>query len=280
MAGILYIVATPIGNLEDITQRALGILRRVALVACEDTRHTRKLLNHYGIEARLASYHEHNEEERSTELIGRLEAGEDIALVSDAGTPLVSDPGYRLVRKAVERGIRVVPVPGPSAFVAALSAAGLETDAIYFGGFLPRKRTERLRLLETLAPLPCTLVFYEAPRRILEALADLESLMPTRPLVLARELTKVHEEFLRGTASQIREELSSRPAIQGEITLMIGRSRDAGELAPAAHANLKAEIEKLERQGVPRMEAMKILARQFGVGKREIYRRLAQQTPD
>lgn len=266
-------VATPIGNLEDITQRAIETLRRAAWVACEDTRQTRKLLERYGIPARLASYHEHNEEERALELLGRLEEGEDVALVADAGTPLISDPGFRLVRKAVERGIRVVPIPGPAAFVAALSASGLETDSFYFGGFLPRRKAERVRLLETLAALPCTLVFYEAPHRILEALADLESVMPSRPVVLARELTKIHEEFLRGTARELREELGRRGAVRGEITLLIGKQA-GGEQRPGCPEDLEAEVARLEQQGLPRMEAMKRLARQLGVGKREIYRRL------
>lgn len=273
VAGTLYVVATPIGNLEDITHRAVGVLGRVALIACEDTRQTRKLLERYGIGVRLTSYHEHNEEERSRELLDRLEAGEDIALVADAGTPLVSDPGFRLVREAARRGIRVVPVPGPSAFLAALSASGLETDSFYFGGFLPRKRAERQRLLRSLAALPCTLAFYEAPHRILETLADVEALMPARPLVIARELTKVHEEFLRGTARELREELARRGAVRGEITLLIGK----GEPAPAGQpppGDLEAELAALERQGLSRMEALKHLARQLGVGKRELYRRL------
>lgn len=273
MAGTLYVVATPIGNLEDITYRAVEVLRRAACIACEDTRQTRKLLQRYGIQARLESYHEHNEQQRSLELLKRLEAGDDIALVSDAGTPLVSDPGFRLVRRAVQQGIRVVPVPGPAAFVAALSASGLETDSFYFGGFLPRRKTERKRLLESLAALPCTLVFYEAPHRILETLADIEAVMPARPVVLARELTKVHEEFLRGTAGELRQQLSRRSAVRGEITLLIGREQGSGPGA-ADDRDVAAEIARLEQQGLPRMEAMKRVARQLGIGKREIYRRL------
>lgn len=273
MAGTLYVVATPIGNLEDITYRAVEVLRRAACIACEDTRQTRKLLERFGIRARLESYHEHNEEERSGELLSRLAAGEDIALVTDAGTPLVSDPGFRLVRKAVQHGIRVVPVPGPAAFVAALSASGLETDAFYFGGFLPRKKMERLRLLQSLAPLPCTLAFYEAPHRILETLADIDAVMPARQVVLARELTKVHEEFLRGTAAQVREELGRRGSVRGEITLLIGREQ-AAAAGSADACDVGAEIARLEQQGLSRMEAMKRLARQLGIGKREVYRRL------
>ncbi|GIU74179.1 MAG: ribosomal RNA small subunit methyltransferase I [Bryobacteraceae bacterium] len=290
MAGTLYVVATPIGNLADITHRAVDVLRSVAWIACEDTRQTRKLLERYGIEARLLSYHEHNEEQRSGELLERLEAGDDIALVSDAGTPLVSDPGYRLVRRAVERGIRVVPVPGPAAFLAALSASGLETDSFYFGGFLPRKRSERVRLLETLAPLPCTLIFYEAPHRILQTLADLEAAMPSRPVVIARELTKLHEEFLRGTARELREQLERRGSIKGEMTLLAGRPREgespaappglgregessSGPQRPLDAHQIRGEIARLQQQeGLPRMEAIKRLARSLGLGKREIYR--------
>lgn len=290
MAGTLYVVATPIGNLADITHRAVDVLRSVAWIACEDTRQTRKLLERYGIEARLVSCHEHNEERRSGGLLERLEAGDDIALVSDAGTPLVSDPGYRLVRRAVERGIRVVPVPGPAAFLAALSASGLETDSFYFGGFLPRKRSERARLLATLAPLPCTIIFYEAPHRILETLADLEAAMPSRQVVIARELTKLHEEFLRGTARELREQLERRGSIKGEITLLAGRPREGASPAaapcegrkgersggpqrpPDAH-QIRGELARLQQQeGLSRMEAIKRLARSLGLGKREIYR--------
>lgn len=290
MAGTLYVVATPIGNLADITHRAVDVLRSVAWIACEDTRQTRKLLEWYGIEARLVSYHEHNEEQRSGELLERLEAGDDIALVSDAGTPLVSDPGYRLVRRAVDRGIRVVPIPGPAAFLAALSASGLETDSFYFGGFLPRKRSERARLLGTLAPLPCTLIFYEAPHRILETLADLEAAMPSRQVVIARELTKLHEEFLRGTARGLREQLERRGSIKGEMTLLVGRPR-AGEnpdaaagqghhgdtsrhlASPPEAQHIRGELARLQQQeGLSRMEAIKRLARRLGLGKREIYR--------
>lgn len=271
MAGILYVVATPIGNLADITFRAVDVLRKVSVIACEDTRRTRKLLEHYGIEARLVSCHEHNEEERSQELLERLEAGEDVALVSDAGTPLVSDPGYRLVRKAVGRGVRVVPVPGASAAAAALSASGLETDSYYFGGFLPRKAKERRRLLEALARLPCTLVFYEAPHRVVETLADFAALLPDRPVVVARELTKIHEEFLRGKAAEVREELLRRGAVKGEITLLVGKAQPE-EPAPAPEADVRSRLKQLERQGLSRMEAMKRLARELGVGKRDVYR--------
>jgi 16S rRNA (cytidine1402-2'-O)-methyltransferase len=271
VAGTLYVVATPIGNLSDLSLRAVETLRSVDWIACEDTRHTRKLLAHYGIEARLLSYHEHNEEERTPELLGRIEQGESIALVTDAGTPLISDPGFRLVRKAAEAGIRVVPVPGPSAVMAALSAAGLETDRFYFGGFLPRKQTERRKLLEQLSTLAATLVFYEAPHRILQALEDVESVLPGRNVVIARELTKLHEEFLRGSPAELRQELLHRGAIQGEFTLLIAKG-DAPKPPASGAQNVAEELRRLEQEGVPRMDALKQIARRLGLPKREVYR--------
>src|SRR4051812_45081648 len=192
MPGILYVVATPIGNLDDITYRAVNVLREADLIACEDTRQTRKLLDHFGIAKPALSYHEHNEEARTADLIGRLESGESIALVTDAGTPLVSDPGYRVVHAAAKRGITIVPVPGPSAAIAALSASGLPTDAFRFSGFAPPKSSQRRKLLESLADDPATVVFYEAPHRIVEMLDDIAAVMGSRPVVVAREITKIH----------------------------------------------------------------------------------------
>jgi 16S rRNA (cytidine1402-2'-O)-methyltransferase len=221
--GTLYILATPIGNLEDITYRAVRILGEVNLVACEDTRVTARLLAHYGLHKPLISYHEHNERTRAGELIARLRSGENVALVSDAGTPLISDPGYRLAMAAAAEGIAVVPIPGPVAFVAALSAAGLPTDAFRFGGFLPPKSGQRRRVLEQFKDDPATLVFYETPHRIVRALEDVAAVMGERRVVVARELTKIHEEFLRGTVSEVRAELEKRPAIKGEITLLIAK---------------------------------------------------------
>ena len=225
MAGTLYIVATPIGNLEDITLRALRVLREADLIACEDTRQTRKLLDHFGISKPLVSYHEHNELARAAELVERLEAGANIALVSDAGTPLISDPGYRLVAAAIAAGIPVVPIPGPSAALSALAGSGLATDAFRFCGFLPPKASQRRKTLEALQEERCTLIFYEAPHRILEALEDVEAVMGSRPVVVARELTKLHEEFLRGTAAEVRAQLAARPSVKGEITLLIGAAK-------------------------------------------------------
>ncbi len=270
MPGVLYLVATPIGNLEDITLRALRVLREADLIACEDTRQTRKLLEHYGISRSLVSYHEHNERRRAGELLARLKAGASVALVSDAGTPLISDPGYRLVEAARDTGIAVVPVPGPSAVVAALTASGLPAEAFHFAGFLPAKRSERLRTLASLRNEPATLVFYEAPHRILETLADLEETFGPRRMVLARELTKVHEEFLRGTATQIRQALSGRPSLRGEITLVV-EGAPPGARAPASEAELLEAVLRFEQQGLSRKEAIKAAARELGLPKRTVY---------
>ena len=268
MQGTLYLVATPIGNLEDISYRAVRILGAVDSIACEDTRQTLKLLVRYGIHKPLVSYHEHNEAERCGELIEKLGRGMNVALVSDAGTPLVSDPGYRLVTKAIENGIRVEPVPGPAAVLAALSASGLPTDAFHFGGFLPAKRTQRQKALGRLAGLDATLVFYEAPHRIVEALGDIAQVLGPRPCVLARELTKIHEEFLRGTPSSLREVLAARPAIKGEITLLVGKA----EAPPAETTPIHEAVEEEMRAGASRMEAMKAVARRRGLSKRDVYR--------
>jgi 16S rRNA (cytidine1402-2'-O)-methyltransferase len=270
MPGVLYLVATPIGNLEDITYRAVRVLGEADLIACEDTRQTRKLLDHYGIRKPTISYHEHNECQRAPELAARLLAGENVALVSDAGMPLVSDPGYRLVRAAIENGIRVESVPGPSAALAALAASGLPTHAFYFGGFLPSKPGQRAKALEALAGHPVTLVFYEAPHRLLETLDSIQQILGPRPVVVARELTKLHEEFLRGAAAEIRAELASRDSVKGEFTLLIGKAE-----APApADTPVEEAVEILLRAGLPRMDAIKQVARQRGVSKREIYDQL------
>jgi 16S rRNA (cytidine1402-2'-O)-methyltransferase len=221
----LYLIATPIGNLEDITLRALRILREEAsVIACEDTRHTRKLLDHYEIHKPIVSYHEHNERKRADELLEKLEQGASVALVSDAGTPLVSDPGYRIVSGAIQRGIPVIPIPGPSALLAALIASGMPTHEFRFIGFLPPKSGARRRILQELAQERATIIAYETPHRILQALADMAEMMSDRQIVIAREITKVHEEFLRGTPAEIRRTLEQRPAIKGEITIVIGRS--------------------------------------------------------
>lgn len=270
MSGSLYVVATPIGNLEDISSRAIRILGEVDIIACEDTRHTRKLLDRYGISRPLVSYHEHNEQQRATELLADLQAGKNIALVSDAGTPLIADPGYRLVEQAREQGIVVSPVPGPSALIAALSASGLPTDSFLFHGFLPAKQGQRRKLLEELKTLKATLVFYEAPHRILETLEDIAATLGERQVVLARELTKIHEEFLRGTPQELRSALAERPSVKGEITVMVAwRESSASDDTP-----LDAAVEKLMQAGVPRMEALKTIARERGLSKRDVYKKL------
>lgn len=272
MPAALYLVATPIGNLEDITVRALRILKDVVdRIACEDTRHSRKLLDHYGIAKPLVSYHEHNERERVEELLSALRAGERIALISDAGTPLISDPGYRLVAAAAAEGIPVVPIPGASAILTALCASGLPTDSFAFGGFLPPKQGQRRKALEFWADSPATLVFYEAPHRIAEALEDVCAILGDRPVVLARELTKMHEEFLRGTAREVREQLKTANT-RGEMVLLIGRGtatvRDDRPLAEAVAAAI--------RGGMERMDAIKHIARQRGLSKREVYQAVTE----
>jgi 16S rRNA (cytidine1402-2'-O)-methyltransferase len=273
MPGVLYLVATPIGNLEDITYRAVRVLGEVDAIACEDTRETRKLLGHYGIRKPTISYHEHNEAERAGELAARMLAGEKVALVSDAGMPLVSDPGYRLVRAAIENGIAVEPIPGASAALTALAASGLPTDAFRFGGFLPPKTGQRERLLESLENEQATLIFYEAPHRILEALQSIEAVLGPRPVVVARELTKLHEEILRGAAAEIHAVLAARAAIKGEMTLLIGKAT-----APKAEQGpVKDAVEELMRAGAERMQAIKQVARRRGLSKREVYEQLLDE---
>ncbi|HXK03896.1 MAG TPA: 16S rRNA (cytidine(1402)-2'-O)-methyltransferase [Verrucomicrobiae bacterium] len=267
MSGLLYLVATPIGNLEDITYRAVRVLREVDLIACEDTRQTRKLLEHFDIHKPTVSYHEHNEAERTAGLVERLRAGAAIALVSDAGMPLVSDPGFRLVRAAVAAGIAVQPVPGPSASLAALAASGLPTDAFHFAGFLPVKPGQRAKLLESLADEQATLIFYEAPHRVLESLEAIGKALGPRPVVVARELTKLHEEFLRGTAAEIRAQLASRDAVKGEFTILIGKSQGP----PPDDTPLAEAVDALVHNGVGRMDAIKQVARRRGLSKREVY---------
>jgi 16S rRNA (cytidine1402-2'-O)-methyltransferase len=274
MAGTLYVVATPIGNLSDLSARAAETLGKVAAIACEDTRQTRKLLNHLSIDRPLVAFHEHNERERSAELVARLTAGESLALVSDAGTPLISDPGYRLIDAALEAGIAVVPIPGPCAAIAALSASGLPTDAFYFGGFLPPKATQRRKLLESLRSLEATLIFYEAPHRIVECVEDIEAALGNRNIVLAREITKMYEEFLRGTAGELSATLKTRDSIKGEFTVLIGKATEAADLDSRP---VEEAVAELESQGMPRMEAIKTVARDRGLPKREIYRLISSR---
>ncbi|HEY1216293.1 MAG TPA: 16S rRNA (cytidine(1402)-2'-O)-methyltransferase [Bryobacteraceae bacterium] len=276
MSGTLYLVSTPIGNLEDITLRALRILRdEVTTVACEDTRQTRKLLDHYEIAKPLLSYHEHNEASRTAEMLELLRRGEWIALACDSGTPLISDPGYRVVTAAIGEGIAVVPLPGASAVMAALAASGLPTDEFRFLGFLPSKAGARRRALEGILQETATVITYESPHRILDTLDDIaEVLGEQRPVTVARELTKLHEEFLRGSARKIYEELSSRPAVKGEITLVIGK----GERVENKPGDPQAEVLRLQTEGgLSRMDAIKAVAKQMGLPKREAYRLFAAE---
>jgi 16S rRNA (cytidine1402-2'-O)-methyltransferase len=275
MSGTLYLIATPIGNLEDITLRAIRLLKECDLVACEDTRQTSKLLSHLGISKPTVSCHEHNEQGRAAELVERLNSGDNIALVSDAGTPLVSDPGYRIVRAAIDAGIRVVPVPGPSALIAALSASGFSANSFRFGGFLPQKSNARRELLASCADSADTLIFYEAPHRLLDALLDIgHSMEPSREIVVARELTKIYEEFVRGSARHVFEEFSRRPSVKGEQVILIGPKAAGSAESDVTTEQLAAELAGLEAEGTSRMEAMKVLARRHGVGKRDVYARL------
>ena len=276
MAATLYLVATPIGNLEDITLRALKILRDVvSLIACEDTRQTQKLLEHFEIRKPLISYHDHNEAARTSGLLERLSQGESIALVSDAGTPLVSDPGYRVVVAAIENGYPVVPIPGASAALAALTASGLPVDQFRFIGFLPVKSAQRRKLLEDLAGDLSTVIAYESPHRILPALEDVDAVLGSRRVVVARELTKIHEEFLRGTASSIKQSLESRPAIKGEFTMLIARADSVTALETLDPIQ---EILRLQAEtGLDRKDAIKSVAKRLGLPKREVYRLAAEQ---
>jgi 16S rRNA (cytidine1402-2'-O)-methyltransferase len=271
--GCLYLVATPIGNLEDITVRALRVLKEADLVACEDTRQTQKLLQHYGIHKELISYHEHNELTRAPELVIQLEEGAQVALVSDAGTPVVSDPGHRLVVLCLRHHIPVVPIPGPSAFVAALAASGLPTEEFLFVGFLPSRAGARRKKLDELKSEPRALVLYEAPHRLAETLSDAADLLGSRQAVVARELTKIHEEFLRGSLAELRDAARARPP-RGEITLLIGPAVE-GEPQAAPALSLRGRVEQLEAEmGMDRKAALKQAARERGLGKREAYKQL------
>ena len=268
MPGILYVVSTPIGNLEDITYRAVRILKEVNWVACEDTRTTGHLLHHYGIQTKTISYHDHNEAGRAPELLNRLMQGENGALVSDAGTPLLSDPGFRLIRGLVAHGIRIEPVPGASAMLAGLVCSGLPTDQIHFGGFLPPKQGQRTRVLESYRETQATLIFYEAPHRIVDSLADILATLGDRDVCVARELTKLYEEVLRGKASEVLAQLQARESIRGEFVVLIGKGEEPeGDDRPIAEA-----IDLLEQAGIPRMDAIKTLARERGLSKREVYK--------
>jgi len=267
--GALYVVATPIGNRDDITLRALNILGNVDLVAAEDTRHTGRLLAHHNIKCHMISCHEHNEGERTPDLINRLKAGSSVALVSNAGTPSVSDPGYRLVKEAIANSIRVIPIPGVSAAIAALSVSGLPTDSFVFIGFPAKKKAKRLKQLQVLAGESRTMVFYESPKRILTLLKEIINVMGDRYGVLSREMTKLHEEFIRGFLSEILSSLDARPAIKGECTLLITGCEESKEVSIKT---VRTEIMKaLEKKESKLSEISKIIGKKYGLPKKKVY---------
>lgn len=278
MAGTLYLVSTPIGNLEDITHRAVRLLGEVDVIACEDTRHTKKLLNHYGINTRTVSYHEHNERERAIELLERLKRGSNVAIVTDAGTPAISDPGFRLARVAIDSGVRVVPVPGASALITALVASGLPTDEFFFGGFLPARSGARRARLSELRSIATTLIFYEAPHRIAATLKDAQEILGEREAVVARELTKLHEEIARGRLSELVERFSSPENARGEMVLIVDRYviPSAGG-ADKAEVNIAALVAEFENAGLDHRAALKKAARELGLSRAEAYRRLVAE---
>jgi len=267
--GTLYVVATPIGNLEDITIRALNVLGSVDLIAAEDTRHTRKLLAHHRIDGAMTSYHEHNELERTPQLVRRLQAGHSLALVSNAGTPSVSDPGYRLIQAAAQTGIRVIPIPGASAAITALSGSGLPTDTFIFVGFLPKKKKRRTDQLRKLAEEPRTLIFYESPHRIGNLIEELIGLFGNRQAVLAREMTKIHEEFLHGKLTELSEDLKRRSAIRGECTLLVsGWEADAPRITAAVTRMIQ---EALTAPGKKLSAVVKEIAANTGLPRSMVY---------
>jgi 16S rRNA (cytidine1402-2'-O)-methyltransferase len=270
--GILYVVATPIGHLEDVTVRALRVLREVALIACEDTRRTSRLLQPHGIATPTTSFFEHNERWKGERILRSLREGRDVALVSDAGTPGISDPGYRLVRDARAEGLPVIPVPGASASIAALSVSGLPTDRFLFVGFLPARSQARRHALAELAAEKATLVVYEAPTRVIEALGDMVEAWGDREAFLCREATKVHEEYVRGRLAALRERLEARPDVKGEIVLVIAGAAPQS----AAEGEAEAVYARLAAEGMTRREAVKETARRLGLPAREVYRRVLE----
>jgi 16S rRNA (cytidine1402-2'-O)-methyltransferase len=268
VAGILYIVATPIGNLEDFTFRALRVLKEADLIAAEDTRHSRKLLDHYGVKTPLTSYHEHNERSKAQHLITRLQRGENIALISDAGTPALSDPGQRLVQECIRADITVSPVPGPSSLLAALTTSGLPMDRFVFEGFLPAKTGERREKLHALRSQTRTVVIYEAPHRLMQTLEDIREALGERQIVIAREMTKMHEEFARGTAAALLERFRERE-VRGELTIVISGATDA---VPPERDLVISEIRRLQNQGMKVKEIASSLGEKYRLPKREVYR--------
>jgi 16S rRNA (cytidine1402-2'-O)-methyltransferase len=275
--GLLYVVGTPIGNLEDMTFRAVRILQTVDLIAAEDTRHTGKLLHHFQVTTPQISYHEHNQQQRIPELLQKLNAGSAIALVTDAGMPGISDPGYYLVKACIEAGVLVVPLPGATAVITALSAAGLPTDRFVFEGFLPPKGQERRDRLESLVSESRTIIFYEAPHRVRQTLQDLaEAMGESRQIVLARELTKLHEEFWRGSITDAIAHYAQREP-QGEFTILVAGTQFVTPVL--SETSLKAELQRLLKDGLSRSQASRQLAKATSLSRREIYQ-LALEIPD
>jgi 16S rRNA (cytidine1402-2'-O)-methyltransferase len=272
--GVLYVVATPIGNREDLTLRALRVLTEVDLIACEDTRRTGSLLRARGISTPTTSFFEHNERWKGERILEALRSGRNVALVSDAGTPGISDPGYRLVRDARAASLPVVPVPGPSAAIAALSVSGLPTDRFLFVGFLPPRSGARRRALEELREVRATLVLYESPVRVLGALADIAELLGDREAFLCREATKLHEEYVRGRLQSLRELLAGREEVRGEIVLVVA---GADEAAPPPGETPHALYARLAAEGRTRRDAVKETARRLGLPAREVYRLVQQE---
>ena len=277
MPGTLYLVATPIGNLADITYRAIQVLKDVDVIACEDTRHTHKLLQHYGIGTKTISYHEHNEEQRASELVALLQDGKSVAVVSDAGTPGISDPGFRLVSKALAEGIVVVPVPGPSALITALVGSGLPTDQFLFAGFLPARSGQRQTRLEELRNAGATMIFYEAPHRIAAMLKDCVEVLGEREAAVARELTKLHEEFRRGRLSELQEYYSGEQEPRGEFVVVIDRNEIGDTAIENESASVNSLVTKFEAEGLDHRVALKKAARELGLSRDEAYRRLVAE---
>jgi 16S rRNA (cytidine1402-2'-O)-methyltransferase len=270
--GTLYVIATPIGNLEDLSERATRLLREVRLVACEDTRHTRKLLTHIGSQAVMISYHEHNEAPRAEELLRRLKSGEDVALVSDAGTPLISDPGYRLVTLARAEGVTVVPIPGPSAVAAALSVSGLPTDRFLFVGFPPKRPAARRRQLAELTEIAATLVFYVSPHDLLGVIRDIRQTLGNRRFFLIREMTKLFETPYFGTAEEVISQLEKETP-KGEYTLVVGPGEEGVETGDSETVDIAAYVEGLMAcRNLSRKDAVSVAARDLGLPKRKVYR--------
>jgi len=266
--GTLYVCATPIGNLEDASIRLIKVLRKVDIIACEDTRRTAKLLQRYRVTTRMTSYHQHNLREKENWLINMLLSGRSIALVSDAGMPGISDPGELLVKRALVEGIKVEVVPGPSALVAALAISGMDTSRFVFEGFIPARAAERQAFLKRLVSEERTIILYEAPHRLLRTLKDMEEIWGARRLAVARELTKVHEEVVRGTPAELKEHFMLNPC-KGELTLVVEGYREEQETV--AKETLLREIEELMEKGIEKKEAFKMKAREYGLKKRDIY---------